>query len=194
MWTSARQFCAILFLLETTIARSTLATVDRDLIHEGQSNEAGPISNEAESFYDLTRKRPIALELQLAPLRSPIGYAGIAADVSVLPPLALYGGVGAGGHGIQWALGVRPRLAVSNSSAATATLAYSHGKFQELNIGLGETGDGDPGSWNWGNTSWANADIGYEYRSESGFFVHVFTGISQALNTDTPVWRTALVS
>lgn len=197
MWNWTRQTCAILFLLGATVARPTLALAedtegdDGDSLDDNPRSEAGAVRKDPRSFYDLARERPIAIEAQFAPLGSPIGQAGIAADISVLPPLALYGGIGAGGQGLQWVLGMRPRLALSDSSAITATLAYSQGKFRELNLGLGETGDGDSGSWNWGNTSWANADVGYEYRSESGFLVHVFTGISQALHTDTPVWSTA---
>ena len=144
------------------------------------------------TFYDVTRDRPFALEGQFAPLGSPIGVLGLATEISVLPALALYAGFGNGisdptGSHVQWALGIRPRLAIGQSSALTTSLVFSHGNYQKFFL-AGCADDQDCGTWYWRNASWLNADLGYEYRSNEGFLLHVFGGLSQGVYANEPVW------
>ena len=156
---------------------------------------AGSVAKTPLTFYDVVRRRPVAIEAQFAPSGSPIGLLGLAADVSVLPALGLFAGIGVGYGGdpswvkTQWALGVRPRLPLGESSALTTSLSLSRGDYQRFNL---SHCDKNPacGTWYWRNVSWVNVDVGYEYRSESGIVVHVFSGLSQAVYAADTRWVT----
>jgi len=132
----------------------------------------------------VTRAHPLAFEAQLGPWGSPTGIFGLGADVSVFPALALYAGAGVSGNGVQWAVGLRPRLAVEKRIALTTTLSYSQGNFQPLSF---EITMGDPHyPANMGRTSWVNADIGPEYRGEGGLLIRGSIGYSEAIRCEHP--------
>ena len=193
-----RQICPTILLFGAVLAQPALASYVEDesaidSIGDIQDETASDTKNEStkfdvqaskpRSFYDLTRRGPLALELQLAPVGSPIGHAGIAADVSVFPALGLYAGVGMGGYGVQWAVGARPRLAIDTNTALTTTLAFSRGEFQSTDWSF----FGDH-IWfvDMGKTSWVNADVGPEYRADSGFLFRCSIGYSQAVHSEHP--------
>jgi hypothetical protein len=137
-----------------------------------------------QSFYDVTRKHPFAFEAQVAPFGSPIGWIGAAVDLSLLPAVGIYAGAGAGGSGVQWAVGLRPRLSVSEDTAFTATLAFSRGNFKSLDWEFTMRDRHMPADM--GKTSWINVDVGPEYRANGGLLFRFSMGYSQAVASDSP--------
>ena len=173
------------------VAHAQMASVKHTVGDTGEASvesKAGEPEADAElpkhqSFYDVIRKHPFALEGQIAPFGSPTGWLGAAADVSLLPAVGLYAGVGAGRNGVQWAVGVRPRVSVGENTAFTATLAFSRGNFTPLDT---ELTMGDPHTpTDMGKTSWINADVGPEYRDGNGL-VRFSLGYSQAVASEFP--------
>jgi len=124
---------------------------------------------------DPYRKWPVAIEAQLAPIGSPIGVFGAAADVALIPQLSLSAGMGLGAAGPQLAAAVRPRIPVTPEAALEFTAGYSRGNYTPIKISMG--GEGQSESFVDG--SWVNADVGFQVRFESGTTFRLFGGASK---------------
>ena len=155
------------------------ATIESE---DGEPDAAAKLPKR-QTFYDVIRKHPVAFEAQIAPFGSPTGWLGAAADVSLLPAVGIYAGLGAGRKGMQWAVGVRPRVSVGENTAFTATLAFSRGNFEPLDTELTMGDRHIPADM--GKTSWINADVGPEYRDSNGL-VRFSLGYSQAVASESP--------
>ena len=134
-------------------------------------------TDEARSHY---RNWQMAIEGQAAPGGGPLGIAGIAVDVLPIPELSLAAGVGAGGSSTQWAATVRPRFFVSRDFAVVAGVGYSRGDYRSF---VPFSPDQE---FRYRDCSWANAEIGIEWRFTSHVVVRPFMGVSQLFDSKYP--------
>ena len=185
-----RHVCAAMMLPALAQAQLTFVrhaeddTAKASIESEDRKPDAAATMSRRQSFYDVTRKHPLAFEAQIAPFGSPTGWLGAAADLSLLPAVGIYAGAGAGRSGVQWAVGLRPRLSVGENTAFTSTLAYSQGNFKPLDLEFTMGDRHEPADM--GKTSWINVDMGPEYRANNGFLVRFSLGYSQAVASDSP--------
>lgn len=120
-----------------------------------------------------------AVELHLAPTGSPVSVVGLVMDYSVLKYLSLFGGGGASpvGAGVQGAFGLRLRVPVDDNWALGYATSISGGAFETFRM---ETGNGGVDRSDF--ALWSNHELSIEYRSDSGFLVRLFVGMSYLLN------------
>jgi hypothetical protein len=129
---------------------------------------------------DRYRKSPFAIEAQLAPFGGPLGMAGVALDVALVPQLSLVAGIGASAFSPQWGVAVRPRLPLIPLVALSLSAGYSRGDYRDFRI-MG-------GSFFYGDCSWINVDFGPELRFRSHWLLRPFVGVSQLVHSNVPVW------
>jgi hypothetical protein len=135
---------------------------------------------------DQYRNYPFAIEGQLSPFGGPLGMAGVAVDVAVLPELSIASGIGAGGFAVQWGAALKPRIPVNRWGAVSFTLGYSHGDYKKFRLDIAE---GLDGAYLFRDASWLNADIGFEFRFASHFLLRPYIGLSQLVASKAPVWH-----
>jgi hypothetical protein len=134
---------------------------------------------------DQYRDFPIAVEGQLSPFGGPLGWAGVALDVALIPQLSLAAGVGAGGFAMQWGAALKPRIPVTPQGAFAFSLGYSRGDYKQFKLDLA----GNDGQYLFRDASWINFDVGYEGRFSSHILVRPYAGISQLIASQSPVWH-----
>ena len=134
---------------------------------------------------DLFAMRRWAFEGHLG-IATPVGSAGVIVEYSPLPFLGVGAGAGAGsgpdnGNHFHGALVARARPLRGTTNALVLEGAYSFGGFKHLELFTGDV----PNDWsvaggNW--THWAQTDLGWEQRWDTGLLLHLSLGAAWLLD------------
>jgi hypothetical protein len=115
-------------------------------------------------------------------LATPNGLYGVSLDVSPVRWLSLELGAGLN-HAEDAQVSFMPRFRLGNRSNDAFTLGagISHGKHSQLICFNGLLSEDD---CDFGPTTWVNADIGFEVRSNGGTALRLFLGIGTAVSSN----------
>jgi hypothetical protein len=135
--------------------------------------------------------RPVQAEVRLG-FGTSVGLVGLAAEYSLLDPLALGMGIGTNAYGWQWEAHARLRAFVfrRNSGrlhAMTLEGAFSRGKFRSVSLVPCVHTCQDEARIAPAPVSWAQAELGWEMRAPTGFALRLASGFAWPIAE--PAWR-----
>ena len=131
-------------------------------------------------------QKQLAYEARLG-LATPLGFAGVAVDVTPVPWVSLNLGIGQGGHGAQYAGMARVRLATTPVTGGIGA-GVSAGRYQwdnQCKAYYGPCAAMD--RWpvvtrTWNPAIWGNVEAFLEGRAAGGFQWRVYLGLGKILN------------
>jgi len=140
-------------------------------------------------------QKPVALEGRLG-LGTPLGFAGVALDVTPVPWMSLNLGVGAGGAGAQYAgmarVGLAPAPVTGGIGAGVSAGQYEWSNQPKAIYGHFSADLHMPSiTREWNLAIWGNGEVFVEGRSGGRFQWRVYIGLGRLLNasSSTCIWQ-----
>jgi hypothetical protein len=132
-------------------------------------------------------EKPFALLAHFG-LGTPYGLIGVAGTYSFIPHLALEGGVGTNGMGVQLASKLHLRFTPANHRNGFVAAGYSQGRhvqddgrFESIFDSMGHN-DTKYLTRTWSTARWLTIEGGYEHQSKEGFNLRFYGGFASLLN------------